>query len=71
MKTICNNYIQFSNLKPGSTITLEQFHNIFDGGSSVTIKDNSVRGAKTISYWDVKVGDKVNNGTRFIEIIEN
>lgn len=69
MLTVCNNYLQFSNLNSGEKITLEQFHNIFNGSTSVTIKDNSVRGAKTTSYWDIKVGDWVNNGTRFIEIV--
>lgn len=63
------NYYQFTKLERGATITLKEFETIFTGGSSVTIKDDSPRGAKTVSYWDVKVGDKVNNGTRFIEIV--
>jgi hypothetical protein len=63
-------YYQFSKLEKGATITLKEFEHIFTGGSIVTIKDDSPRGAKEISYWDIKVGDKVNNGTRFIEIVE-
>ena len=63
-------YAEFSNLESGSTITMEQFKSIYSDCSSATIKDNSVRGAATVSADSVKVGDKVNNGTRFIEVVE-
>jgi len=70
MEIMISTYNQFSNLQSRTTITLHEFQTIFSGGSSVTVKDDSPRGAKTVSYWDVKVGDKVNNGTRFIEVVE-
>lgn len=70
MAAICANYIQFSKLEKGDQLSIKDFHRIFTGGSSVTIEDDSIRGAKTVNYFDVKVGDKVNNGTRFIEIVE-
>lgn len=64
-------YLQFSELEPGATITMEQFKQIFADVSYVTVKDNSVRGAKTVSTSDVSVGDLINNGTRFITIVED
>lgn len=64
------NYNQFSELQQGETITLEQFYTIYKDSLSVTIKDDSVRGAATVYKNVVKVGDKVNNGTRFIEIVQ-
>jgi len=61
-------YLEFSELEPSSKITLSQFHEIFQSDYA-TIKDSSIRGAATVACKDVKIGDKVNNGTRFIEII--
>jgi hypothetical protein len=64
-------YKQFSELESGATITISQFREIFADSASATIKDNSVRGAATVYTSAVKVGDKVNNGTMFIEVVED
>ena len=64
-------YDEFSELKSGNTITIKEYNEIFADCSSVTIKDNSVRGAATVSKNSVKIGDYVNNGTRFIKIVED
>ena len=63
------NYETFSNMASGGTITLKEFHEIYNGCSTATIKDNCIRGAKTVCVNNVKIGDLVNNGTRFIEIV--
>ena len=50
---------------------MSQFKEIYNNVSYATIKDNNVKGVATVYVTEVKIGDKVNNGTRFIEIIED
>ncbi len=59
----------FENLGKGDTITFSQFEEIFKECGTATIKADNARGCKTVSVSDVKRGDKVNNGTRFIEVV--
>lgn len=64
-------YKEFSELPMGSKVTLSQTKDLFSCDTSVTIEDKScVRGAKTIYAYELKSGDWVNNGTRFLEVIE-
>ena len=60
-------YNQFSELQSGATVTMQELASL--NAESFTIKDNSVRGAKTIYASEIKAGDMVNNGTRFIVVV--
>lgn len=60
---------EFSELKSGDKITVDELWNIFDDDVSICVKDDSVRGCKHISRKEVKLGDWINNGTRFIQLI--
>lgn len=62
-------YQIFSKLNKGDTITFSQFEEIFKECGTATIKADNARGCKTVSVSDVKTGDKVNNGTCFIEVV--
>ena len=63
-------FSEFSKLESGSTITLEQLNQIYKPHDSVCIKDNSKRGLATVFVHEVTAGDRVNNGTYFVEIVK-
>lgn len=53
------------------TITMEEIQNLINKGcSTFSLKDNSVRGYKTVCSDQVKVGDEVIIDNHFTEIVE-
>lgn len=51
------------------TITLKKLQEM--GCMTHSVKDDSVRGIKTIDVSDVKIGDEIVLDNRFVKVVEN